>query len=265
MQVSDAFARSYYDVLSVGPNATEQQIHEQYRKLVRLHHPDQYRDANVKLRQGAFLAEINSANDVLASSDRRYYYDLVSKRGLQHDAWTTLPNNNDLIFLKRAYGPVPTVQKPAPVSLADQLADSKLRQRFVERSLAAGAPLIEDSQTQLALLRALRSQGTEDLAEVVAAKFVLKDPAVARELVELKKTAFGVALAEHALNHRRTNQVLNITQNEAIEDLHTRMNDTNLDVSRRARQALYKLGLPLDRLYPLQNYLKRVQRCYGEI
>lgn len=257
----DALARSYYDVLSVDPQATEQELRDQYRKLASEHHPDRFIDVAEKRRHIALLYEINAAKDVLLNTELRYYYDMVSKQGLRHEEWVALPDKNSAV-LKNNFGPVRT-RPVAAVSVADRLANLNFRRNFIARSLAPDAPVITDTTLQREVLKALRTGAAEDLAEVVAAKFVFTDPAVAAEMVELKKTPIGVAITEHAIRHRTTNQVFHITQNEAIGYLHARTNETDLDLSRRARQAINNLGLPPDPLYAIKDYLQKVNRCYG--
>ena len=257
----DAFARSYYDVLSVDPQATESEIRDQYRKLASQHHPDRYINVIEKRRHAVELSGINAAKAVLMNTGLRYYYDLVSHHGADHGSWTALPNKN-LEALGKTFGPV-RARPTLPIPLADQLANVNWRRRFIERSLAPGAPVITDVNLQREVLKTLRGGHSEDLAEVVAAKFVFTDSAIAAEMVELKKTSIGVAITEQAIRHRTTNQVFHITQNEAIGYLHARANETDLEVSRRARQAINSLGLPPDPLYPIKSYLQKVQRCYG--
>jgi len=53
--------QSFYSILEVSPNATQDQIKSQYRKLVRECHPDQFVEPQVKLHYEEKLKEINQA------------------------------------------------------------------------------------------------------------------------------------------------------------------------------------------------------------
>ena len=63
--------RSYYEVLDVGPHASQEDIKKAYRKLAKAYHPDVNRDPGA----GARFKEINEANRVLSEPDRRAEYD----------------------------------------------------------------------------------------------------------------------------------------------------------------------------------------------
>jgi|GEM_PF-2991035 len=53
--------QSIYATLKVSPNATQDQIKSQYRKLVREYHPDQFLEPQIKLYYEEKLKEINQA------------------------------------------------------------------------------------------------------------------------------------------------------------------------------------------------------------
>ena len=63
--------RTYYDVLAVAPDASQQDIKRAYRRLAKAFHPDVNREAGA----GARFKEINEANRVLSEPRRRAEYD----------------------------------------------------------------------------------------------------------------------------------------------------------------------------------------------
>ena len=72
--------RSYYDVLGVVPNASQDDIKRAYRRLAKAYHPDVNRDPDADAR----FKEINEANQILSAPDRRAQYDgLVLMNAMQ--------------------------------------------------------------------------------------------------------------------------------------------------------------------------------------
>ncbi|MGH8485852.1 MAG: DnaJ domain-containing protein, partial [Pseudomonas sp.] len=71
--------KDYYKILGVEPTADDKAIKTAYRKLARKYHPDvsKERDAEEKFK------EVNEANDVLSSPEKRAEYDELRKYG-QH-------------------------------------------------------------------------------------------------------------------------------------------------------------------------------------
>jgi hypothetical protein len=66
---------SYYDDLGVAPDATAEQIHDSFRLLVRLLHPDQQMDQQLKESAERQMRKLNRIYAVLSDPDRRRRYD----------------------------------------------------------------------------------------------------------------------------------------------------------------------------------------------
>ena len=83
MDISDG-ERSYYDVLGVVPNASQDDIKRAYRRLAKAYHPDVNRDPDADAR----FKEINEANQILSAPDRRAQYDrlvLMQEMHTEHE------------------------------------------------------------------------------------------------------------------------------------------------------------------------------------
>ena len=63
--------KSYYEILNITPNATKSEIKKQYRRLVRMYHPD----INSSLEAEEIFKEINKAATILLDDDKRKNYD----------------------------------------------------------------------------------------------------------------------------------------------------------------------------------------------
>ena len=59
------FMNDYYRILEVEPNATQEQIKEQYKFLVQAWHPDRFGSPESKAKAEEKLKKINEAHDVL--------------------------------------------------------------------------------------------------------------------------------------------------------------------------------------------------------
>lgn len=71
---------TYYDILGVSPNASEDEIKKAYRRLLKAYHPDRYDTDPVKKKAANIvLAKINPARDVLADAVARKKYDISIK------------------------------------------------------------------------------------------------------------------------------------------------------------------------------------------
>ena len=65
---------SYYDDIGVPSNASADEIHDRYRLLVRLFHPDQHADPGLKSVAEAQLRRFNHIYSILSEPDRRRHY-----------------------------------------------------------------------------------------------------------------------------------------------------------------------------------------------
>ena len=67
--------KSYYDVLGLPPNCTQNEIKSAYKKLVKKYHPDNYRNHPLEDVAQEKMQEINEAYQVLSDPVRRQTYD----------------------------------------------------------------------------------------------------------------------------------------------------------------------------------------------
>eukprot|EP00758_Cryptobia_borreli_P003140 Tbor_TRINITY_DN3554_c0_g1::TRINITY_DN3554_c0_g1_i2::g.2867::m.2867/K09523/DNAJC3; DnaJ homolog subfamily C member 3 len=71
--------KDYYKMLGVKKSASETQIRRAYRKLARLHHPDQYASQDLepkeRERKNKLFRDLNEAKEVLLDNDKRRRYD----------------------------------------------------------------------------------------------------------------------------------------------------------------------------------------------
>lgn len=70
-------SKSFYDILGVSKNATQDEIKKAYKKAAIKWHPDRFAKKSKKEQQEAeeHFKEINQANDVLSDPDKRQRYD----------------------------------------------------------------------------------------------------------------------------------------------------------------------------------------------
>ena len=61
-----------YEVLGVSPNATDEEVKQAYRKLVKKYHPDQYKGTDYEATANEKLKEINEAYDMIKSGKTSY-------------------------------------------------------------------------------------------------------------------------------------------------------------------------------------------------
>lgn len=74
--------RSYYDILGVEKNATDQQLKTAWRNLSRMWHPDKQKTEEDKRKGEEKIKEINEAYAVLSDEEKRKIYDKFGKEGL---------------------------------------------------------------------------------------------------------------------------------------------------------------------------------------
>ncbi len=72
--------KTMYDLLNVGPDATEQEIRSAFRKLAQNNHPDRFHGDQRKRAEKSFQ-EITEAFNVLSRPDRRKEYDRELEKG----------------------------------------------------------------------------------------------------------------------------------------------------------------------------------------
>ena len=77
---------NYYEQLGVEPTASAEQIRETHRSLVRLLHPDQQTDMQLKAAAEAQMRILNRIYSVLSEPDKRARYDLSLRGGAQNPA-----------------------------------------------------------------------------------------------------------------------------------------------------------------------------------
>lgn len=80
--------KSYYEILNVEPNATKLEIKNQYKKLVKMYHPD----VNSSLEAESVFKEINKAADILLDDIKRKNYDAL--RGTNKKTYTNPRKSN---------------------------------------------------------------------------------------------------------------------------------------------------------------------------
>jgi curved DNA-binding protein CbpA len=67
--------KTFYEIIGVPQGATQNQITEAYRRLVREHHPDRYQDLGRKAETEQFLMEVTEAFNTLSKPHLRQEYD----------------------------------------------------------------------------------------------------------------------------------------------------------------------------------------------
>ena len=67
--------KDYYQILEIDPNASQENIKEQYRFLVQAWHPDKFSNPNQKVKAEEKLKDINDAYEFLSNPAKRTSYD----------------------------------------------------------------------------------------------------------------------------------------------------------------------------------------------
>lgn len=86
--------KSYYDILNVEPNATKSEIKNQYKKLVKMFHPD----VNSSIEAEATFKEINKAAEILLDDLKRKNYDSLRSVNKQTYKTYTNPRKSEYSF-----------------------------------------------------------------------------------------------------------------------------------------------------------------------
>lgn len=86
--------RKYYDILSVRHDASPTEIREAYRDLVKVWHPDRFRNENQRLQERANekLKEINEAFDEIKKAG--FQYEVKSGKNSSNEQKTSHENRN---------------------------------------------------------------------------------------------------------------------------------------------------------------------------
>jgi curved DNA-binding protein CbpA len=77
---------NYYQVLNVPFGASRDEVTRAYRQLMRLTHPDQFRDPDERSKAEERAKLLNAAYAVLSKPDARQAYDAVAKQTILSDA-----------------------------------------------------------------------------------------------------------------------------------------------------------------------------------
>jgi len=83
--------KSYYEILNVEPSATKSEIKNQYKRLVKMYHPD----VNSSIEAESIFKEINKAADILLDDIKRKNYDTL--RGTVKKPYTN-PRKSEYSF-----------------------------------------------------------------------------------------------------------------------------------------------------------------------
>jgi len=112
--------KSYYEILNVEPSATKSEIKNQYKRLVKMYHPD----VNSSIEAESIFKEINKAADILLDDIKRKNYDTL--RGTVKKPYTN-PRKSEYSFQDLFKKPTKEEIKkeaPKPIKGDDILIDS---------------------------------------------------------------------------------------------------------------------------------------------
>jgi DnaJ family protein C protein 11 len=82
MEDADTDTLSFYAVLNVGREATQEEITKAYRRLATVFHPDKHIDPQLRHQAQESFAKIQEAYEVLSDQTKRAIYDVYGKQGL---------------------------------------------------------------------------------------------------------------------------------------------------------------------------------------
>jgi curved DNA-binding protein CbpA len=107
---------NYYQVLNVSVSASSDEITRSYRSLIRVTHPDNFQDAELRLKAEERTKLINAAYSVLSRPDLRVEYDKVVRQTIMSEA-----------LMQRYTGNAPG--RPAPFSTPPRPAPRHITRR----------------------------------------------------------------------------------------------------------------------------------------
>ncbi|BDA50839.1 DnaJ homolog subfamily C member 11 [Coccomyxa sp. Obi] len=89
---------SFYAVLNVARDASEEDIKRAFRQLAQAYHPDKHTDASLQADASANFARLQEAYEVLSNPERRQVYDIYGKEGLSAglEVGSTLKSTDEL-------------------------------------------------------------------------------------------------------------------------------------------------------------------------
>ncbi|EIE26180.1 DnaJ-domain-containing protein, partial [Coccomyxa subellipsoidea C-169] len=95
---NDEDETSYYAVLNVARDASEEEIKRAFRQLAQAYHPDKHTDASLQAHASANFTRLQEAYEVLGNPDRRQVYDIYGKEGLSAglEVGSTLKSTDEL-------------------------------------------------------------------------------------------------------------------------------------------------------------------------
>jgi hypothetical protein len=134
----------YYQILAIDSTSTEQDIRRQYRRLVKIYHPD--RNPGEEEWCGEQLKKVNDAYRVLSSSSLRAAYDRqVQERRRSNGAgatagpeWKAAGDGRSTYSRWRPDVPVPTPAAPAPSPPKPSQPSSRRKHDVAKAATAAG-------------------------------------------------------------------------------------------------------------------------------
>ena len=112
--------RNYYEVLGVGPDATEQEIKNKYRELARKFHPDLVKDKALGVK---VFSQVNKAYHTLGDAERRKQYDeqQLGEKVRSRNGTGSAANRAQSNYAQQpAPPPVPPVQRTVTLSASQQ-------------------------------------------------------------------------------------------------------------------------------------------------
>lgn len=72
--------QSYYNILGVSRNASDQDIRRAYLKSAAIYHPDKYQKDDDKQRAHDMFIQIGKAYEILSNENKKYGYDLYREK-----------------------------------------------------------------------------------------------------------------------------------------------------------------------------------------